>query len=350
MKIAIANDMKLACELLNNLLQKKTKHKIIWTACDGQDAVEKCLQNRPDILLMDLLMPKLNGAEATKEIMRKAPCAILVVTANVAANVSLVFEAMGNGALDVVKTPSFDLQTCQAENDDLLKKIEMIASLIESCSKEEAVTCAALETALPSFPVSPFLLIGASTGGPIAIRRILSSLGSDFPYTTVILQHLDQEFAEGLVSWLQEESPLKVHLAESGQELNPGEVYVAGKNCHLVLTPRMRLNYLSEGSFSHLLNKPSIDIFFNSVANISGLKGIACLLTGMGSDGAQGLFALKNAGFETIIEDSSTAVVYGMPRAAREMGAQNYSLPIDLIGPKIREIVEMKLSPAGNKP
>lgn len=349
MKIAIANDLKLACELLNNLIQKKTKHKIIWTACDGQDAVEKCLQNKPDILLMDLLMPKLNGAEATREIMRKAPCAILIVTANIAGNVSLVFEAMGAGALDVVKTPSFDINTCEVETQDLLKKIEIMASLIENSSKEDISTSLPGETLLPGHSAPPLLLIGASTGGPIAIRKILSTLDSDFPYATVVLQHIDHEFAEGLVSWLQEESPLAVSLVKGESELKAGGVYVAGKNTHLVLTPRMRLNYLPEASFSTLLNKPSIDIFFNSVARVSGLKGIACLLTGMGSDGAQGLLNLKNIGFDTIIEDSSTAVVYGMPRAARELNADKFCLPIGLIGAKIRELTAKKNTPAGTR-
>lgn len=154
---------------------------------------------------------------------------------------------------------------------------------------------------------------------------------------------------KGLYLGCKRTPPLAVSLVTGELELKAGEVYVAGKNTHLVLTPRMHLNYLPEASFSTLLNKPFIDIFFNSVARVSGLKGIACLLKGMGSDGAQGLLNLKNIGFDTIIEDSSTAVFYGMPRAARELDAAQFCLPIELIGAKIRELTLKKNTPTGTR-
>lgn len=336
MKIAIANDLRLAAELLNDLIQRRTPHKVIWTACDGEDAVKKCTYSKPDILLMDLVMPKMNGAEATKEIMKKTPCAILLVTANVEKNTSLVFEAMGSGALDVVKTPSFDMNTHEAENDDLLQKINNIVLLMEYEGMQKTYSPPSPSfSLLPGKSLPPLLVIGASTGGPTALRKILSQLHKNIPYSVVIVQHIDPEFAGSLVSWLQEKTELKVHLINENTLPKAGEVYVAGKKAHLVLNSSMQLSYLPDDQRDTSLHKPSINVFFESIAKTKGTKGMACLLTGMGTDGAKGLLALKNSGFETIVEDASSAVVYSMPKAALQLDAAEHVIPLDLIGKKI---------------
>jgi len=332
MRIGIVNDIEMALEILSDLVETKTSHTVAWTAKDGIEAVENCGEDTPDLVLMDLIMPLMEGVEATRLIMKKSPCAILVVTSSVVGNMAKVYEAMGHGALDVVKTPALDLHGDSGQAEDFLKKLDVIEKLIgEKASKKRvppskppASGAIKEKEALPEL-----LLLGASTGGPMAVVAILEKMPAEVPFATVVVQHVDQEFAPGLAHWLNGQTKLTVELALQNAPLLPGHVYLAAQNRYLLMDDTGRLFYrdLPEaGAY-----RPSIDLFFSSVAKYWPKKGVAALLTGMGVDGAQGLKQLHDLGWQTIAEDRSTCVVFGMPKVAIGLEAASEVLPLDAI-------------------
>ncbi len=172
-------------------------------------------------------------------------------------------------------------------------------------------------------------MIGASTGGPQALTTILSQFPQDFPAAVIVVQHVDAQFVQGFAAWLNEQIPLPVQLAIAGYTPQPGQVLIAGTNLHLVMRPDLTLGYDKEPlNFSY---RPSVDVFFRSVAKNWTGKGVGVLLTGMGRDGAQGLKRLREVDWHTIAQDSKTCVVYGMPKVAVELKAAVEVLPVEAI-------------------
>lgn len=341
MRIAIVNDMLMAVEALRRALAAAPEYQIAWIARDGAEAVEKCAKDTPDVILMDLLMPVMDGVEATRRIMEKTPCAILVVTATVHGNAPKVFEAMGCGALDAVNTPVLGMDGQAEGGRDLLAKIATIGRLI---GRRAAPARAPERTPPPRAaqgPVPPLIAIGASTGGPKALATILASFPATTEAAVVIVQHVNEQFAGGLVEWLGAQTRLRVQLAREGHSIAPGVAVVAGTNDHLVVTPSRTLSYTplpAENPY-----RPSADVFFSSVANHWPSASAAALLTGMGKDGAQGLLRLRRAGWHTIVQDEASCVIYGMPKAAVDLGAAVEILPIEKIGPALLRFVEKDL-------
>ena len=182
--------------------------------------------------------------------------------------------------------------------------------------------------------------IGASTGGPQALAEVLSSLPAGLRAPVVIVQHVDVDFAAGLASWLGERSQLTVEVARPGSMLRPGVVLLAATNDHLVMTSRQTLDYTPHPR--KLVHRPSVDVFFRTLAEHWRRPSVAVVLTGMGKDGADGLLALRHAGWLTLAQDRATSVVYGMPKAAAEAGAAARILPITQIGPAIATEIERK--------
>ena len=322
MRIGIVNDVRAAAEALRRIVTSLTPHDIAWTAADGVEAVAMAKRDRPDLILMDLLMPHMDGVEATRQIMLTAPCAILVVTATVSGNISLVYEAMGHGALDAVDTPvlgpSGEVQGAQA----LVEKIATIGKLVGATPDPRRMARPAQSSGPPRL-----LLIGASTGGPKAIAEILGPLPHDWNVAVIVVQHVDMAFAPGLAKWLGDQTGRPVRVIDEGQHPAAGDVLVAGTNDHLVLSKARTLEYREEPR--DVFFRPSVDVFFWSVAEYWPTPGTAILLTGMGSDGAKGLLALRARGWHTIAQDQSSSVVWSMPKAAIELNAACEVLPVE---------------------
>jgi chemotaxis response regulator CheB len=329
MRIGIVNDVSLAVEALRRVVVSHPGHEVAWVAFDGAEAAARCLADTPDVVLMDLIMPTVNGVEATRRIMRDSPCAILVVTASVEENFSLVFDAMGQGALDAVNTPVLDPRGLRG-GGELLAKLATIGRLLHRPARARPVEHTPAPRASTS---SPLIAIGASTGGPLALVTVLRALPRDLAAATVIIQHVDVQFAAGLGDWLEEETGKHVALASDGAEAGKPGILLAGTNDHLVLRPDGTLAYVAEPiDYPY---RPSVDVFFASlVAHWSG-PAIGVLLTGMGRDGAEGLLAMRRAGWPTIAQDRETSVVYGMPKAAADIGAAAEVLPLDAVAPAI---------------
>lgn len=319
MRIAIVNDMPIAVEALRRVVGSVPSYEIAWIARDGAEAVERCARDTPDLILMDLQMPVMNGVKATREIMARSPCAILIVTSTVGGHTPEVFEAMGYGALDAICTPVLGIGGDPAGGTELLNKIARIGRLIGKRTPPPS----------PRIGVAPLLAIGASTGGPQALATLLSQLPADFRAAVAIVQHVDESFASGLADWLSDRTHLPVSVAIAGCGLEAGKVAIAATNDHLILQSNLTLQYAREPlDYPY---RPSVDVFFKSIAQYWPRPGVAVLLTGMGRDGAEGLKALRLAGWHTIAQDRASCAIYGMPKAAVELGAAVEVLPIEAI-------------------
>lgn len=334
MRIAIANDMALAVESLRRILQGSGLHEIAWIARDGAEAVKRCSEDRPDLILMDLIMPVMNGAQATRQIMTDTPCPILVVTSSVGGNADMVFEAMGAGALDAVRTPILAQQGEQGAAG-LLAKIATIEKLTRPISMRRWSTKIG-ETNVGHENDCKLLVIGSSTGGPRALATILSAFPSDFSAGIVIIQHVDSQFASELATWLNEQSRLQVRIARNGDRPEPGAALIAGTNDHLIVDAYHRLSYSEEPR--ELVYRPSVDVFFESVAARWKKEVVGVLLTGMGRDGGMGLLRLREKGCHTIAEHQSTCAVYGMPKTAVQLNAAVEVLPVTEIAGSLLRI------------
>lgn len=326
MRIAIVNDVPVAAEALRRAVLLRKNHEIAWIAKNGAEAVALCKQDTPDLILMDLIMPKMNGVQATREIMAACPCAILVVTTSVHENARMVFEAMGAGALDAVDTPALGNGDFEKVSEPLLLKLKAMRGLLGFKRHRESES--------PLLPKeAPLVVIGASAGGPSALAEVLGNLPRHFPSPIIVVQHVDEQFALSLAGWLKQQTVLPVRLACEGDAPVPGEVLMAGSRDHLVFTSSRRLGYSSEPADAFY--SPSVDVFFESVARRWPGPVVGVILTGMGRDGARGLKTLREAGFHTIAQNRETCAVYGMPKAAVEVGAAVEVLPLADIAPAI---------------
>ncbi|RJG08503.1 chemotaxis-specific protein-glutamate methyltransferase CheB [Massilia cavernae] len=338
MKIGIANDVAMAAEALRRAVASTSEHQVLWIARTGLEAVRMCFDNRPDLILMDLNMPELDGVEATRQIMERTPCAILVVTGKPEDSVGAVFRAMGAGALDVTATPVLRGGGGDAA---LLAKIKTIGKLIRAGSPGDNGRAPALASAAPGGPVGHLLAIGASTGGPVAVAAILAEWQPPPSTAVVVVQHIDAHFAQQFASWLGDQLAVETRVIAEGDMLAPGTVQVARTNDHLVMEPSGRLHYVAEPR--DYPYRPSVDVFFRCVARQWSGPATGVLLTGMGRDGAAGLLEMRQAGKATIAQDEATSAVYGMPRAAAELGAAELILPLDAIAMTLRGKIAAKL-------
>ncbi|MFJ2365418.1 chemotaxis response regulator protein-glutamate methylesterase [Pseudomonas sp. NPDC087697] len=333
MKIAIVNDMPMAVEALRRALAFEPAHEVIWVASNGAEAVQRCAELTPDLILMDLIMPIMDGVEATRRIMAETPCAIVIVTVDRQQNVHRVFEAMGHGALDVVDTPALGAGDPKDAAAPLLRKIMNIGWLIGERGNR-------VRSAPPHLRSSgqrqSLVAIGSSAGGPAALEVLLKALPHDFAPAIVLVQHVDQVFATGMAEWLSSASGLKVRLAEEGEPPQSGTVLLAGTNHHIRLLKNGTLAYTAEPV--NEIYRPSIDVFFESVATYWNGDAVGVLLTGMGRDGAQGLKLMRQQGYLTIAQDQRSSAVYGMPKAAAAIDAAVEIRPLDKIAPRLLEI------------
>jgi two-component system response regulator WspF len=265
--------------------------------------------------------------------MAESPCAIVIVTVDHQQNVHRVFEAMGYGALDVVDTPAVGAGNAKEAAAPLLRKILNISWLIGQSG-----------SLVPSAPTplrkmvqrQSLVAIGSSAGGPAALEVLLKGLPVNFSAAVVLVQHVDQVFASGMAEWLSSASGLTVRLAQEGERPQSGTVLLAGTNHHIRLLKNGTLAYTAEPV--NEIYRPSIDVFFESVASYWNGDAVGVLLTGMGRDGAQGLKLMREQGFLTIAQDQHSSAVYGMPKAAAAIDAAVEIRPLDKIAPRLLEM------------
>lgn len=316
MRVGIVNDMPLAVEAMRRALAFEPAHRVIWVAANGAEALEMCAAQKPDVVLMDLQMPVMDGVEATRRIMAQSPCAIIVVTVDLEQNMSRVFDAMGHGAVDAVNTPAIGSGDAFEAARPLLRKLQNLAWLNAPRDSRPASAVAPVRKASGA---RRLVAIGSSAGGPAALAELFGQLPANFSAAIVVVQHVDEVFASGMAEWLSTQSSIPVRLARHGEPPQAGCVLLAGTNHHIRLLKSGELAYTAEPS-SHIY-RPSIDVFFDSVVENWSGDAIGVLLTGMGRDGAEGLKHMRERGFLTLAQDQGSSAVYGMPKAAAAIGA-----------------------------
>ncbi len=330
-RVLVVDDSPTSRLLLVEILRADDEIDVVGQAADGVEAVEMVKRLRPDIVTMDVQMPRLDGFAATKRIMVESPTPILITTSVDPRALSVSLEAVRMGALAVQakpgdpKAPGFD-----EEARELVRQVKAMSrvKVVRHHETEAARVQATLASsaALRGMPAE-VVAIAASTGGPAALHRILTTVSADFPVPILVVQHMARGFSPGFAGWLDEASPLRVKLAEEGEALRPGTVYVAVDDHHLCLSPSRRIHLSTAEAVGGF--RPSGTVLFESVAAAFGSRAVGVILTGMGRDGVDGLRAIRRAGGRTVAESEATAVVYGMPAAAVHAGLADLVLPLD---------------------
>lgn len=353
--ILIVDDSYLIREYLQKILSRDSELEVVGQAQDGREAVELAEKLKPSVILMDCYMPKLNGIEATEKIMASSPCPILLLSSNVDDDENLVLEMLSKGALDAMQKPKVtDIEECAGR---LIEKIKILSGVsvvrrvkrtgseignkiereVQDMEKKPAVS----PIAGPGWerkktgPVS-LVAIASSTGGPRILQQIVSKLPPGFP-PVIIVQHINADFTNNLVKWLNESTKNSVLKAGSGVRPKRGEIYIAPENYHLVVNPDLTLSLQDSDMVNWI--KPSADVLFSSIAGVYGKRAVGIVLTGMGEDGAKGLKVMHENGAVTMVQDEQTSVVFGMPKAAIDLNCVDYILSPDEIVEKLKEFV-----------
>jgi two-component system chemotaxis response regulator CheB len=334
-RVLVADDSKLARELIIAILSTDKDMMIVGEAQDGREAVRKALELKPDIVTMDIEMPVMNGLDAIEQIMSTQPVPILVVTTRGDAHTA--YAAISRGALDLVQKPDVNLQGAREFIDKvkLLSKIKVITHI----GGKRAVKVIK-EQPKPVFGnkmIDRIVAIASSTGGPDALSVLLSGFPEKFPCPIMIAQHISDGFVQGMVEWLRRTSRLNVKTASDGEYINPGTVYVSPSESHMEVTADKRIAFVERHPKD--IYRPSCDRLLSSVAKAYGQRSIGVILTGMGSDGAMGIKKIKESGGLTIAQDEKTSIVFGMNKVAIDSGCVDKILPIDEIGNEIINIV-----------
>jgi len=355
-RVLLVDDSRVQRAAMKAILARSPDLDVVATAEDGIAAVAAVLEHRPDVVCMDVRMPRLDGLEATRRIMAERPTPILLVTAedNLATDVDLALRALEAGALDVLPKPA-NLEGGGPAGGDtqgarLAARLRLLAGVPVISHPAHRLRKPGVEAKPPADDADRtkttfhrragrVVAIVASTGGPSALRALLGALPRDLKAALVVVQHIDAAFEEGLVKWLDEETPLAVVSPVDGQDLHQGTIYVAPQRRFCEVTDRRRLA-LREEPYSAGAHCPSGDRLMTTTAAAYGRNAIGVVLTGMGVDGAAGLLAMRRAGALTIAQDEATSVIYGMPQAAAQNGAALKVLPLDRIAAAIVEALQ----------
>jgi len=339
-RVLLAEDSAVTREYLVYLLDQDPVLRVVGTAPNGLEAVKQAEQIKPDIIVMDVHMPVMNGFEATRKIMERVPAPIVMISASLSREeTALTFEALSAGALTVVDKPGGLDHPEHAESARRLVQTVKLMAEVKVVRRWPRRERPVPPSPIPTRPDRKIRLIaiGASTGGPPVLAQILRGLPPDLTVPVLIVQHIAPGFTEGLAEWLGQGTPLGVKVAQPGEAVRSGIVYLAPDRFQMGITKDGRI-HLRGGPMADGFC-PSASYLFESVAEGYGRSAIGILLTGMGRDGAAGLKRLREAGGATIAQDENTSVVFGMPQEAIRLGAAEYVLSPEQIARLIRTLV-----------
>jgi two-component system, chemotaxis family, protein-glutamate methylesterase/glutaminase len=346
LRVLVVEDSITIRKRLVEVLDQDPHFQVVGEAADGRQAIDRCLALRPDAVTMDMMLPVMTGLAATEYIMAHCPTPILVVSASFnRGEVFKTYDALAAGAVEVIEKPSGLEPPGVWERSfiNTLKIVARIRVITHPRARLNGVTRSYEEGShtLPSLPSSSraplpigVLGVGASTGGPNALVQVLGTLPRDFTAPVLVVLHIGAAFAPAFGDWMGTQVPRPVAFARGGEVLQSlsNRIVLAPPDFHLIVK-NGRLE-LTEDAERHSC-RPSVDVLFESLAREYGGEAAACLLTGMGRDGAQGLLALRRSGASTIAQDEATSVVYGMPREAALIGGAERILPLGDIGPAV---------------
>ncbi|MBI1947545.1 MAG: chemotaxis-specific protein-glutamate methyltransferase CheB [Deltaproteobacteria bacterium] len=344
LRVLVVEDSLTVRKHIVEVLTNDADLEVVGEAEDGKRGIELCQSLKPDVVTLDMMLPVLSGLAATEYIMAYCPTPILIVSASTnRGELFKTYEALAAGAVDVLEKP------LAAQDDDdwqrrLVATVKLVARIkvvthprarLGAMGQRPAGAVPTVSAAPASRSAPRVVAIGVSTGGPAALVEILRALPADYPIPILLVIHLSKLFAPAFAEWLDGQSPIPVAYAADGQALPPlgqPRVLLAFPDRHLVL--RQGRLHRTDDAERHSC-KPSVDVLFDSLARELGAECAACLLTGMGKDGAEGLLAIRRAGGTTIAQDESTSVVFGMPREAILLGAAEQVLPLSKVAPAL---------------
>jgi two-component system chemotaxis response regulator CheB len=339
-RVLIADDSLVAREMLATILNSDPEIEVVGQAMDGEEAVAMTARLRPDLITMDIHMPKMDGLQATERIMAYTPTPILVVSSSVRGEgVGSAFDALALGALEVIKKPEpRDWADLERIGRDVIRKAKVLANVrvithIRGRREQREAQAARIGGVAGG---RSLIAIGSSTGGPTALLAVLGRMPADLKVPVLVAQHIADGFVPGLVNWLNAGCAINVVLAEEGVQPEAGTAYFAPTGANMVIESGIiRFREPSKGQ----LYIPSADTLFESVARCYGKRAVAILLTGMGADGAEGMKHLHELGAATIAQNEATCTVYGMPKAAVDLGAVEQVLGVNDIAAAAVECV-----------
>lgn len=345
-RVLVVEDSPVIREFLVRLLSADPQISVIGTANNGEEALQAVTNWRPDVITMDIHMPRMNGIEATRQIMETYPTPIVIVSGSQdPKEVETTFHAMEAGALAILERPMgqghpHHLATVRelVQTVKLMSEVKVVRRWRHTPRLTLACPIAPEMNLRKATENIRLVAVGGSTGGPPVIQTILSDLSKDFPVPILIVQHMAAGFIPGFVEWLAQQSDLSIHIATHGEQTLPGHVYIAPNGFQMKVDRGGRiLLSKDEPENGHY---PSVSYLFRSVVSVYGRNSVGVLLTGMGKDGAEELKLMKNEGAVTIAQDRESSVVYGMPGEAVRLGAATYVLSPERIAAALTSLVK----------
>jgi len=334
--VLIVEDSPVVRQFLVHILGSDPEITVVGVAHNGEEAVEAVQAKRPDVVTMDIHMPKLNGFDATRRIMEMNPVPIVIVSgSSTGEELATTFHALESGALAVVRRPSGvahpDHETSARELVQTVKLMSEVKVVRRWRTRPRPAGAVEQPPPKPSgtSEIIQLVALGASTGGPIALQTILSRLPRGFPVPLVVVQHMAEGFVRGFADWLGQTTPLPVRVPGNGEWMEPGHVYIAPDGFHTLVRSDLRIVLRKDEPENGL--RPSVAPLFRSAAEAFGPKAIGILLTGMGTDGAAELKLMSDAGAVTFVQDKESSIVHGMPGEAIRLGAATHILPPEKI-------------------
>lgn len=334
-KVILIDDSPIALKILERILSSSPDIKVVGTAGNGKEGFELIPKLEPDVICTDLHMTVMDGLEFVKEVMAAYPRPILVISVSVQEGSQNIFKLLEAGAIDVFAKPRSGVESEYLKSSlELISKIRMLSGVkVFRRPKEPATREEYLIPRLDKIPLYDIrgaahdikiIAIGSSTGGPQTLEAILSKLPANFPLPIVCVQHIGDEFLDGFIEWLASLCRMKVRIAKTGDLPEPGTIYFPKAGTHLKIGSGGMFHPTAEPPYDG--HRPSITLTFRSLAEFYGNRMLSILLTGMGRDGAEGMQAVSKAGGVTVAQDKGSSIVFGMPKAAIELGAAKYVL------------------------
>jgi two-component system chemotaxis response regulator CheB len=337
-RVLVVEDSLTVRKRLVEVLEHDPDLEVVGEAADGQRAIELCQSLRPDVMTLDMMLPVMTGLAVTEYVMAYCPTPILIVSSSTnRGELFKTYEALGAGALDVLEKPHASSAPGSWERNfistvKLISRIKVITHRRGRVTQKQHAAVTPEPWGRQESSQPQVVAIGASTGGPAAVLAILHELPATFPLPILVVIHLGRPFATAMAEWLDGQSAIRVHYARDGEALPNSGIILAPPDQHLVL--RSGQLRLTDDPERHSC-RPSVDVLFESLAREMGSGFIACLLTGMGKDGAKGLLAARLTGAMTLAQNEASSVVFGMPGEAIRLGAAQRVLSIEEIAPTL---------------
>lgn len=353
-RVLIADDSLMIREFIKQILNSDPEIQVAGLAKNGQECIEKVKLLKPDVITMDIHMPVMDGLEATRYIMENIPASILIVSSLVKSDVDITFRALKIGALDVIEKPKIKKGSTYNEiGEGIINKVKIVAKVHPFKKFKKSAELNYIVPKTDKKKLKPptenklngedgLLVIGSSTGGPPVLNYILKKIPPEFPFPIIITQHIAKGFLGGLIDWLNKDCHLNIKKGKNNEVIKKGTIYFAPDNSHLGIA-KERTILLSDTPpiRSH---RPSVDFLMNSAASVYKHRCMGVILTGMGRDGSQGMLAIRKSGGFTISQDEQSCAIFGMPKAAIDIGATMKICSINHIPDEIVRWVPKKIN------